>query len=112
MKSPPVRIIVAEPDETATIMDNDNVDEIGVEDLEDTDTNNDSEPTGGCKDFPEWFSHLLNEKLKLLNKQKDGKFVFYTETQNFWLPPKANWFNMWQTKTLGPEAAYNPRFFF
>ena len=43
MKSPPVRIIVAEPDETAAIMDNNNVDEMGVEDLEGTDTNNDSE---------------------------------------------------------------------
>jgi hypothetical protein len=43
MKSPPVRIIVAEPDETATIMDNNNVDEMGVEDLEGADTNNDSE---------------------------------------------------------------------
>jgi hypothetical protein len=112
IKSPPVRVIVAEPDETAAIMDTDNVDEIGAEDLEDTEINNDSEPTGSCKDFPEWFSHLLDEKLKLLNKQKDGKFVFYGETQNFWLPHKANWFNMWQTKALGPEAAYNPRFFF
>ena len=41
-------------------MDNNNVDEMGVEDLEGTDTNNDSEPTGSCKDFPEWFSEYCN----------------------------------------------------
>jgi hypothetical protein len=62
--------------------------------------------------YPEWFSKLLEEKLELVNKQIHGKRVFYSQVQNFWLPQKAAWFNMLQAKTLGPEAVYNPRWFY
>ena len=61
ISSPPVRVIIAEPDEDAVVVDDD---------------------------------------------------VFYSQVQNFWLPQKAGWFQMLQARTLGPEALYNPRWFY
>ena len=114
---PPVRVIVAEPDEDAVVADSDDAEEIGVENptnshAEDDEDDDDDESNTGCKSYPEWFSKLLEEKLELVNKQVHGKRVFYAQVQNFWLPQKAAWFNMLQAETLGPEAIYNPRWFY
>jgi hypothetical protein len=115
---PLVRIIVAEPNENAVVGDDEGDDQNDAEDLPssssqtNTSSEQDDEPEKECRDFPDWFLKIVNEKLDLVSKQRDGKYVFYNETQSFWLPQKACWFRMLQTKTLGPEATYNPRFYF
>ena len=124
---PPVRVIVAEQDEDAVVTDNSETEEIGIENLgnpnveddedgdndnEDRDHDSDESTGSSSKDYPEWFSKLLEEKLELVSKQVNGKCTFYAQVENFWLPQKAGWFNMLQAKTLRPEAAYNPRWFY
>jgi hypothetical protein len=121
---PPVRVIVAEQEEDAVVADNSCTDEIGIENLgssnveddengdSDDHENDESNSNSSCKDYPEWFSKLLKEKLELVSKQVNGKHTFYAQMENFWLPQKAGWFNMLQAKTLGPEAVYNPRWFY
>lgn len=61
----------------------------------------------------EWFQVLVKEKVTYL-QQKDNrrKFIFYPTIQSFWLPHKANWFRMLNTKDLHPACVYNPRFFY
>jgi hypothetical protein len=88
-------------------------DEDGDNDDHDSDYgNNKSTGNSSCKDYPEWFSKLLEEKLELVSKQVDEKHTFYAQVEKFWLPQKAGWFNMLQAKKLGPEAVYNPRWFY
>jgi hypothetical protein len=78
---PPVRIIVAEQDEDAVVADNSDTEKIGIEnpgnpnvdDEEDGDEDEDEDGDHDCdeatgksssKDYPEWFSKLLEEELE------------------------------------------------
>lgn len=62
---------------------------------------------------PKWFKDLVDEKLKIVDQRdENGKCIFYETVQNFWIPQKANWFNMVKSEEMIPELAYNPRFFY
>ena len=58
--------------------------------------------------IPEWFTKALDVKLALIQQHdSNGKFTFYTQHQNFWVPQKAKWFQMRNAKVLKPEILYN-----
>jgi len=57
---------------------------------------------------PEWFQKTLEEKLKIIEKcDTNGAITFYEEYQSFWVPQKAKWFQMKESKSLEPKLLYD-----
>jgi len=76
-----------------------------------TDTN--TSPKRQPMPIPEWFTKALDVKLTLIQQRDtNGKFTFYTQYQNFWVPQKAKWFQMHNAKVLRPETLYDFELFY
>ena len=55
--------------------------------------------------IPEWFTKALDVKLALIQQRdSNGKFTFYTQHQNFWVPQKAKWRSEEHTSELQSPA--------
>jgi len=132
----PSCIIIPEAEDGVTInseVENDaENDAIGVEDFYESQTEfNDQDPglagledEQSCMDtntspkrqpvlIPEWFKKSLDAKLSLIqHHDSNGKFTFYNQYQNFWVPQKSKWFQMHNAKVLGPEILYDFELFY
>jgi len=87
----------------------------GLANLEDEKSNTDANtgPKRQPVPIPEWFTKALDVKLALIqHRDSNGKFTFYTQYQNFWVPQKAKWFQMRNAKVLRPEILYDFELFY
>jgi hypothetical protein len=87
----------------------------GLANLEDEKSSTDANtgPKRQPVPIPEWFTKALDVKLALIqHRDSNGKFTFYTQYQNFWVPQKAKWFQMRNAKVLRPEILYDFELFY